>query len=174
MRLLRSALTACALTSLVATVIPAPAQTSAAPATTQTTTARDVEGTWQLVAVTVGEGEKKQDLFGPSPKGQLVLGNGRFTVIYTRADIPKYQANNRSRGTAAEYQATVQGSVAYFGAYAVESGELILKVEGSTFPNWVGETQNRKLKLSGDDLAFETPPAKNSGAPTVISWKRLK
>lgn len=138
------------------------------------TTAKDVEGTWQLVSVTVGEGDKKQDLFGANPKGQLMLANGRFAVIFTRADIPKYQSNNRGRGTAAEYQATVQGSVAYFGAYSVENGDLVFKVEGSTFPNWVGETQNRKLKLAGDDLTYETPPAKNSGAPTVIAWKRVK
>lgn len=138
-------------------------------------TAKEVEGTWSLVSVTVAEGDKKRDLFGDKPRGQLMLGSdNRFAIIYTRSDIPKFQANNRNRGTAEENQSVVQGSVAHFGSYTVENGDLVLKVEGSTFPNWVGETQHRKLKLSGDELTFETPIAKNSGAPTVITWKRSK
>ena len=153
---------------------PATPAAPAAPAATSTASAKDVEGTWKLVSVTVGEGAKKNDLFGANPKGQMVLADGRFTIVVTKADIPKYKSGNRGKGTADEFQATVQGSVAYFGTYAVENGELIFKVEGSTFPNWVGETQHRTLKLSGDDLTYETPVAKNSGQPTVIAWKKIK
>ena len=144
------------------------------PSRAQTVAAKEIEGTWQLLSATATEGEKKRELFGANPKGQLVLGSdGRFTMVVARADLPKYKSGSRARGTADEYQATVQGSVAYFGTYKVEGNELVFKVEGSTFPNWVGETQRRPLKLSGDELSY-TSPAPIGGAPTALVWKRLK
>ena len=45
--------------------------------------------------------------------------DGRFCVIITRSDLPKFASNNRETGTAEENKAIVQGSLAYFGAYSV-------------------------------------------------------
>ena len=135
-------------------------------------TAKEVEGTWQLAAVVVVEGDKKTDLFGRDPKGQMVLGaDGRFTIVVTRSDLPKFKSNSRVKGTADEFQATVQGSVAYWGTYMVEGGNLVFKVVGSTFPNWVGESQQRAVKVVGDELSYSTPPTK-TGAVSTLSWKR--
>lgn len=135
---------------------------------------KDVAGTWQLVSVEVVEAGKKIELFGANPKGQMVLTpEGRFTLIVTRADLPKYKAGVRQRGTADEFQATVQGSLAYYGAYSVEGGNLVFKIEGSTFPNLIGETQQRAVKVAGDDLSYATPPSKGGGV-TTLAWKRVK
>jgi Lipocalin-like domain len=140
----------------------------------QAQTSKDVEGTWQLVSVTVMAGEKKTDLFGADPKGQLVLGaDGRFTIVVTRSDLPKYKSGARAKGTADEYQATVQGTNAYFGTYTVDNGALVLKVAGSTFPNSVGETQTRPVKVAGDEMTYTTPATKG-GAVTTLTWKRAK
>jgi Lipocalin-like domain len=136
--------------------------------------AKEVEGTWQLAAVVVVEGEKKTDLFGRDPKGQMVLGaDGRFTIVVTRSDLPKFKSGSRVKGTADEFQATVQGSVAYWGTYTVEGGNLVFKVAGATFPNWIGETQQRAVKIVGDELGYSTPPTK-TGAVSTLSWKRAK
>lgn len=140
----------------------------------QAQTAKDVEGTWQLVSVTVTQGEKKSDLFGADPKGQLVLGaDGKFTIVVTRSDLPKYKSGARAKGTADEYQATVQGTNAYFGTYTVDNGALVFKVVGSTFPNSVGETQTRPVKVAGDEMTYTTPATKG-GAVTTLTWKRAK
>lgn len=154
---------------------PAPAAAPAAPAPAAAGPAlKEVAGTWSLVSVEVVEGGKKIDIFGANPKGQLALSpEGRFTLVVTRSDLPKYKAGIRNRGTADEFQATVQGSLAYFGAYTVEGGNLVFKVEGSTFPNIVGETQSRALKISGDELSYATPPSKGGGVTTLV-FKRAK
>ena len=155
---------------------PAPAATPpAAPAAAAPApTIKDVAGTWQLVSVEVVEAGKKIEIFGANPRGQLALTpDGRFVLVVTRADLPKYKSGIRQRGTADEFQATVQGSLAYYGSYAVESGNLVFKIEGSTFPNLVGETQQRSVKVAGDELSYATPPSKGGGVTTLV-WKRVK
>lgn len=166
MTTLRSLVLGLAVTFVIAAVA------AVSPASAQT--AKEVEGTWQLVSVTVAQADKKTDLFGADPKGQMLLTpDGRFMITITRADLPKYKSGLRAKGSADEYQATVQGSVAYYGTYTVEGGNLVFKVTASTFPNWVGETQQRALKVSGDELSYSTPPAK-SGAVSTLTWKRSK
>jgi len=48
-------------------------------------------------------------------------------------------------GTAEENKAVVQGSIAYFGTYAIDEarGTISLRDDGSTYPNWDGDTQER-------------------------------
>ena len=152
---------------------PTPAATPA-PTAALAATAKDLVGAWSLVGVLVIEGAKKTEQFGPAPKGQLAFdGNGRFTIVVTRADLPKYAAKVRAKGTADEMKATVQGSVAYFGSYTVEGSDIVYKVEGSTFANWIGETQKRTFKLTGDDLVYSNTPT--PGGPTAeLTWKRVK
>ena len=72
----------------------------------------------------------------------IMTPNGRFSVILIRESLPKFASNNRMKGTAEENQAVVQGSLVYYGTYAVvdeKSTQGICHVEGSTFPNWDGE-----------------------------------
>src|SRR4051794_34560452 len=96
---------------------------------------QQLQGTWTPVSV---------EAYGPSPKGFLIFTpNGRFSLQLMRADLPKYASNNRTQGTPAEYKATVEGSLSYFGTYVVEGNDLILRIEGSTFPNWTGTEQKR-------------------------------
>ena len=48
----------------------------------------------------------KSDLYGPNPKGQVIYGpDGRYSIFFHRADMPKIAANNRtkkSKGASAE------------------------------------------------------------------------
>ena len=79
-----------------------------------------------------------------------------------KSDLPKYASNNRTQGTPAEYKDTAEGNISYFGTYTVSGTDLILHVEGSTFPNWIGTDQKRvNLSLTGDDLkatnTFDSP-----------------
>ena len=41
-------------------------------------------------------------------------------------------------GGSEENKAVVQGSIATFGTYSFAGTDLLIKVEHSTFPNWIG------------------------------------
>lgn len=134
-------------------------------------------GTWLVVSnITTRPDGTKADTFGPNPKGIFIYeSNGRFAIVSTRADVPKFASNNRGTGTADENKAVVQGSIAYFGTYAVNEADksLTAQVEGATFPNWVGVTQKRRITISGDDFTF-TNPGGSAGGSAEIKLKRAK
>ena len=137
-------------------------------AMTQTMSLKDqLVGTWTLVSTTA---------YGPNPKGSLNFdNNGRFTLILTRSDLPKYSSNNRTQGTPDEYKSTVEGSLAYFGTYTVSGTDLNVHIEGSTFPNWVGADQKRiNLSVSGDELKYTQPTPSGGGPAAPLVWKRAK
>ena len=83
-------------------------------------TAKDLVGTWKSVSTIVtGPDGRKSEPFGPNPNSVLVFdANGRFVLVNTRPDLPKFASNNRMQGTAEENKAIVQGSIAYFGTYS--------------------------------------------------------
>jgi hypothetical protein len=131
--------------------------------------AKDLVGSWTAVSV---------DAYGPNPKGSLIFeANGRFSLQLMRADLPKYASNNRTQGTPAEYKTTVEGSISYFGTYSVSGTDLMLHVEGSTFPNWTGTDQKRvNLAVTADELKYTnpTPSGGPAGAAIPLVWKRVK
>jgi hypothetical protein len=102
--------------------------------------------------------------------------NGRFSVIITRSDVPKFATNSRDAGTSEENKAVVQGSIAYFGTYSVSEADNVIKyhIDGSTYPNWQGTDQERLFKLSGDELTL-TNSSTSIGAGTAYAvWKAVK
>jgi hypothetical protein len=71
--------------------------------------------------------------------------DGHFSLVNTRADLPKFASNRRDQGTPEENKAVVQGSIAYFGTYSVNEGDKVItaQIEGSTFANLIGTDQKR-------------------------------
>jgi hypothetical protein len=139
-------------------------------------TARDLVGTWKSVSTIVtGPDGRKSEPFGPNPNSTLVFdANGRFVIVNTRPDLPKFASNNRMQGTAEENKAVVQGSIAYFGTYSVVDKVIIQKVEGSTWPNWIGTDQKRPIiSFMGDDMKLSTPAA-SVGGTAENTYKRIK
>ena len=103
-------------------------------------------GTWTIVSNdNVAPDGTKRQLFGPNPKGLLILAaNGQFAQIMVRADRANFKANNRLEGTAEENKAAVQGTTATFGTWSADeaSKTLVVRIEGSMFPNPVGTSRN--------------------------------
>jgi hypothetical protein len=96
---------------------------SITPAFSQTTP-KELVGTRTLVSITLEYDGKKIDFFGANPHGQLTLDpNGRFSVIITRSDVPKFATKSRDAGTSEENKAAVQASIAYFGTYSVSEAD---------------------------------------------------
>jgi len=138
-------------------------------------TAKDIIGNWTLVSAdTVRPDGSKVRPFGDNPKGTIIFtSDGRFIYLFANADLPKFVSNNRAMGTAEENKAVVQGSIATFGTYSTADQELTLKVEHSTFPNWIGTVQKRTIAITGNDLKW-TNPAGSAGGVVDLVFKRAR
>jgi len=101
--------------------------------------------------------------------------NGHFSAALLRATLPKIAANNRLQGTPDEYKAIVDGSLTFFGTYSVSGTDLNLRIEGSSYPNWVETNQKRtNVSVSGDELKYTQPAPSVGGPATGVIWKRAK
>ena len=139
--------------------------------------AKQLMGHWAPVSVTVEQGGKKVEPFGPNPKGLFIFDrSGRYSIVLLRPGVAKFASNNREAGTADENKAAVQGTLAHVGTYAVneKEGSYNLRIESSSFPNWSGTDQKRLFTVSGDELRITNPtPSQGSGTALVV-LKRVK
>ena len=134
-----------------------------------------VVGTWGLVSLTVHQGDKDVDLFGPNARGiQIMTADGHFANVITRESLPLYAGSNRMTGTAEEYTAIGKGSNALYGTYDVDeaTGIVTFNVEVSTFPNWDGAKQRRKSTVEGDVWRYVNPMTA-IGPGVEVVWKRM-
>jgi hypothetical protein len=114
-------------------------------------------GTWTVVSWDqTGKDGSKFQRFGANPKGVNIFdANGRFVVMYARADLPKIASNNPSNPTPEEAKAITAGAIGYFGTYSVDEATktITLRIEASSFPNLIGADQKRQItSLTADEL----------------------
>ncbi len=138
-------------------------------------TAKDLVGTWVMVSADTARADgSRVPTFGANPKGILnFTSDGRFIYLFSNADLPKFASNNRATGTPEENKAVVQGSIATFGTYSVADKTLTIKVEHSTFPNWIGADQKRTVTITGDELKW-TNAAGSAGGVVELAFRRAK
>ena len=94
-----------------------------------------------------------------------------------RPGRPNYASGDILGGTPDEIKSAAEGYVAYFGAYEVneDEGRIVHHVEGSLYPNWMGDDQMRLFEFSGDALTLKTPPIAAGGLEItgILVWKRV-
>jgi hypothetical protein len=137
--------------------------------------ARDLVGTWEWLTVdnTQPDGTRSQP-FGPKPGGYLSFdAAGRFFWLITRPGRAKFASGKRDQGTPEENKATVQGSLAYCGTYAINGDTLIMKIDASTYPNEEGAEQRRTFTLSSNELAWRNPTV-STGASGIARLQRVR
>jgi hypothetical protein len=138
--------------------------------------AKDLVGSWALVSVVTERDGIKSDTYGPTAKGFLVFdANGRYSIIFVAGSLPKFEVENRSRGTADENKAVVAGSLAHFGTYVVDETDksFTFQVVRATFPNWEARSLKRSFVVTGDVLRFTDPHASAGGVATT-TFERAK
>jgi hypothetical protein len=138
-------------------------------------TAKDLVGTWTLESDTsiTPDGRTIQP-FGPNPQGIAIFDSGgRFAIVNSRSDLPKFASNDRMQGTVAENEAIVHGSIAFFGTYSITEGVLIQHIEGGMWPSWNGTDQKRTISsFARDEQTWTT--VNSFGGRSELHWKRLK
>jgi hypothetical protein len=133
-----------------------------------------IVGAWQQVSIYNEEGGVKRHIYGDKPVGLAVFDRSGYYISYlAKPDLPKFAANNRLRGTDAEYRAVMQGMIAGFGTYTVEGDKVTIKWIASSYPNRAGTTETRSYKISGDELTAVNPTA-SAGGTSHATFRRVK
>ena len=137
--------------------------------------AKDSVGAWIAVSNVAEQGGVKSEPYGATPQGMLIFeADGRYGLILSRNNVPKFASNSRTNGTADENKAVVQGTISHFGRYTVGPADksIVFHIELSTYPNFNG-TEQKRFELAGDELKY-TVPAFSGGGTAVAVWKRAK
>lgn len=144
-------------------------------ASAQPDTGQLAGSSWTLVSTSVDQGGKILHPYGERPTGIFMFDTNRhFSQIIIRSDLASIRSNNRENGTPEENKSVVQGSIAYFGTYAVEGNVVTLRIENSTFPNFKGTDQKRSFTITGDQLKWTNAvPSVGAGSATLV-WKRAE
>ena len=132
-------------------------------------------GAWQLASwERIAPDGTKLQAFGANPKGIIYYGaDGRYFLIFARADLPKVAANDRAKATAEEAKALVGGAIAYTGTYTVDeqARTINVKIDVTTFPNQAPTGKRQITSISPTELKF-TNPAATAGGSVDITLKR--
>jgi Lipocalin-like domain len=119
----------------------------------------------------------KSDSYGENARGLLLFtADGRYQLSIQRATLPHFASNNRTKGTSQEEHAVVEGSINHYGRYTVDENKkaITFHIDGSTFPNWIGTTQERPYTITGDALVYKVRIVSGTGQPGETTWKRVK
>jgi hypothetical protein len=137
-----------------------------------------VVGTWRMISATIDPDGARTPAYGPKPHGWLVFTKElTFVEVLTDPRVPKFASSVRGEGTDAENRAAMAGGIGLFGRYTVDgNGEFSgNRVEGSTFPNWVGSVRTRadlRMRVDGDRMTenFRRP----EGTEVEIVFERVR
>ncbi len=103
-------------------------------------------------------------------------GAGHFSGQIQGDGRPLFESGNLLRGTPEEIKAAFEGYVAYYGTYDVDEAEskVTHHVQGSLFPNWVGQDQMRLYSFAEGKLTLTTPPfvGQRNRLTLTLVWER--
>ena len=125
-------------------------------------------GTWKLVSwQVIVNREPPQNVFGPHPKGFLILTReGRSMAITT--------AENRRAGMSDPERAALHKSMlAYSGKYRIDGNDFVTVVDVSWNEEWNGTEQRRHFRIEGDKLFIESAPAPSIIFPGKTDFRRI-
>ena len=139
-------------------------------------------GAWKLVSYV----DEPVDGSGPySPLGERPQGitmyppDGCMSAQLERPERPNFASGEWFKETTEEVRDVASGHIAYSGPFRTdeEKRHLTHSMFVSLYPNWVGQTQPRVVRVEGDTLRLSTASPIQSGGKTVnsrLSWRRTE
>jgi hypothetical protein len=133
-------------------------------------------GTWRLVSWEnrTLDGEVSHPL-GDDPSGYIAYTeDGYVFVAIMGAARRLFVAGDLLTGSTAEKAGAAETYVSYCGRYEFHRETVLHHVELSLFPNWVGVTRERLVRISGDQLTLSTRPLLLQGRQQTahLLWER--
>jgi len=137
-------------------------------------------GAWKLISYEERpvDGSPTVHPMGEKPMGiSMYTPDGFMSAQLMHLDRKPFVSGDWFKGTDEEYKQEAAGYIAYSGPFHVdeETKTLTHSMFVSLFPNWLGQTQPRVVKIEGDDLYLSTASPIHSGGKTVNSylhWRR--
>jgi hypothetical protein len=138
-------------------------------------TSNPLFGTWRITSgklQVIGEpGER--DIFGPNPKGYIILTPEPRIMAFLAADGRQPPTNQ------AEAAAMLQSMIAYTGRIKLEPDKFTTDVEVSWNQIYVGKPQVRLYTVNGDKLTILTPEQDSGTMPgkritSTLTFERQK
>jgi hypothetical protein len=137
-------------------------------------------GAWKLISYEERpvDGSPTFHPMGEKPMGIIMYTpDGFMSAQLMHPDRKPFVSGDWFKGTDEEYKQEAAGYIAYSGPFHVdeETKTLTHSMFVSLFPNWLGQTQPRVVKIAGDDLYLSTASPIHSGGKTVNSylhWRR--
>jgi hypothetical protein len=135
-----------------------------------------IEGTWMLSFADVlhPDGTRGSD-YSIKPKGMMHIDSaGRYAIFIFDGSRPLFGSADKKTGTEAEIRSAFMGTSSHYGTVTVDPAAhtLDFHIEGSTYPNWEGTTQQRHFEIDGDTLSYRVPARPNGDVP-LTGWKRV-
>ncbi|HGL6718156.1 lipocalin-like domain-containing protein [Burkholderia contaminans] len=136
-------------------------------------------GAWRLVSYEIRprDGSAITYPLGRDARGWILYTpDGYMSAQLMAAGRPPYADGDLQGGTADERAAAAGGYIAYSGPFQVaDDGTLTHEMDVSLFPNWIGNVQQRAVRLYGDRLQLGTAaPIRIDGreVDAVLLWER--
>jgi hypothetical protein len=137
-------------------------------------------GAWKLVSYVEKpvDGSPPFHPMGEKPEGIIMYTpDGYMSAQLMRPGRPQFASGDWFSGTDREIKEEAMGYIAYSGAFHTDEANQTLthSMFVSLFPNWLGQTQPRVVKIEGDMLYLSTAaPIMSGGKKTMsyLSWKR--
>jgi hypothetical protein len=118
-------------------------------------------GAWRLVSWVRVTAADTSPVFGPSPRGTLLLDPRSRIAAVQVAAAPRAPLSVALWLDADpdEARAAYVSYFAYWGRYAIDeaAATLTIVLEDCVFPNWVGSEQRRAYRFDDGNLVLHTP-----------------
>jgi hypothetical protein len=171
-----------ALGAVAATASAAEVLNEQGPAPTGSRVARQLIGTWKLVAIEERGADGKLTIpldVGANPVGLLIYdATGHMSAHAVRRGRPRFESDDVHRITPQQAKTAFVGYNGYFGTYTVDerAGVVIHHVLGGSIPNWEGGDQRRRYTLAQDKLILEPPEIQAAGERRTrrLTWQRVR
>ncbi len=136
-----------------------------------------IVATWKLLSftMTTDDGQITHP-YGENPSGYYFFApDGHCVAILGRPDRPKLGTPDLAAGTAEQKAAAAQDFTAYAGRYEYLGEKLVIHVEVSLFPDWIGGDQEREADLKGNRITLSARSSRN-GVPgrVLLVWERVE
>jgi hypothetical protein len=137
-------------------------------------------GAWSLVSYEERPVDGSPSFFpmGTTPKGIIMYTpDGFMSAQLCKPDRKPFASGDWFEASDAEFKDEATSYIAYTGPFHVdeEKQHLTHSMFISLFPNWIGQTQPRVVRIEGDQLFLTTASPISSAGKTVnshLAWRR--